>query len=103
MNSIHQIHRFSKRYSIEDLRYACHGQAVPLVHICGLTTAEYSHEKIERQRRINEAVELIEYSKECQLQSGQTMYEYLKESYQNKQALSKRILGDTSSEAGALR
>lgn len=42
MNSIHQIHRFSKRYSIEDLRYACHGQAVPLVHICGLTTAEYS-------------------------------------------------------------
>lgn len=61
------------------------------------------HEKIERQRRINEAVELIEYSKECQLQSGQTMYEYLKESYQNKQALSKRILGDTSSEAGALR
>ena len=60
-------------------------------------------EKIERQRRINEAVELIEYSKECQLQSGQTMYEYLKKSYQNKQALSNRILSDTSSEAGALR
>ena len=42
MNSIHQNHRSSKRYPIADLRYACHGQAVPLVRISGLTTAEYS-------------------------------------------------------------
>ena len=42
MNSIHHNHRSSKRYPIADLRYACHGQAVPLVRISGLTTAEYS-------------------------------------------------------------
>lgn len=53
MNSIHQIHRFSKRYSIEDLRYACHGQAVPLVHICGLTTAEYSLKNGIRNQRLH--------------------------------------------------
>lgn len=60
-------------------------------------------EKIERQKRINEAVELIEYSKECNLQSGQTIYDYLKTSYENKQKAMKMIQQDASSATGALR
>ena len=60
-------------------------------------------DRIERQKRVNEAVELIEFSKECQLRNGQTIYDYLKTSYQDKQKVFKMIQGEAPSEAGALR